>query len=398
MPRKQKNDHSIDKPQTSAEELAQSLEQKTTTPQPTMTQPTRDELLDQRHMRRTTIVPSFEHGEKYHEAGKRDVELYIRTYNTLLRSSGEISLKALVQAHYNIDSSLHSDARKPYPDMSAFIYSVLRLPTAINQCNLVLLGQSEEVFLQQGFDVDAWQGVTAPARRRKWFYDGKETLAAYVASVSDTDDIVPILVAFQIEWNKIYYLLNADPTTMQLLETRMDRTSPVFTEITKVLRERLHIRVDDWRRLELIWGDHLWENLHKIGKQRKSFALRMLRGSHDGFVRATRQWWAPVEQLLDRLGLQERPVYFVSSNTHSLLNLMSGSVLNRQDELTQFALSGQNPYLAEECRKLQQGIVPGNWQNFLYFAAREWMHTPAGREFARNRAGEEQERGIWNVG
>jgi len=81
--------------------------------------------------------------------------------------------------------------------------------------------------------------------------------------------------------------------------------------------------------------------------------LRMLGGSHVGFVRATRQWWAPVEQLLDRLGLQERPVYFVSSNTHSLLNLMSGSVLNRQDELTQFALSGQNPYLAEECRKLQ---------------------------------------------
>src|SRR5881275_1255304 len=345
-----------------------------------------------------TITTSFEHESGHHEAGKRDVELYIRTYNTLLRSSGEISLKALVQAHYNIDSSLHPEARSPYPDMSAFIYSVLRLPAAIINCNLVLLGQAEEVFVQQGFHVDGWEAVTASARRRKWFYDGKETLAVYVASVSDTDDIVPILVAFQIEWNKMYYLLKADPTTMQLLETRMDRTSPVFAEITKVLRERLHIRVDDWHRLELIWGERLWQNLLIIGKQRKSFSLRMLGGSHVGFVRATRQWWAPVEQLLDRLGLQERPVYFVSSNTHSLLNLMSGSVLNRQDELTQYALSGQNPYLAEECRKLQQGIVPGNWQNFLYFAAREWLHTPAGREFASNRAREEQERGIWNVG
>src|SRR5216117_2145286 len=290
----------------------------------------------------------FEHENGHHEAGKRDVELYIRTYNTLLRSSGEVSLKALVQAHYNIDSSLHPEARSPYPDMSALIYSVLRLPSSIIHCNLVLLGQSEEVFQQRGFHVDGWEAVTASARRRKWFYDGKETLAVYVASVSDTDDIVPILVAFQIEWNKMYYLLNSDPTTMQLLETRMDRTSPVFAEITKVMREQLHIRVDDWRRLELIWGDRLWQNLLIIGKQRKSFSLRMLGGSHVGFVRATRQWWAPVEQLLDRLGLQERPVYFVSSNTHSLLNLMSGSVLNRQDELTQFALSGQNPYLADE--------------------------------------------------
>src|ERR1700737_2258030 len=118
-----------------------------------------DELLtDTYRTTRTTITPTFEHGEKYHEAGKRDVELYIRTYNTLLRSSGEISLKALIQAHYNIDSSLHPDARSPYPDMSAFIYSVLRLPTSIIHCDLVLLGQSEDVFLQQGFHVDSWQG------------------------------------------------------------------------------------------------------------------------------------------------------------------------------------------------------------------------------------------------
>ena len=339
----------------------------------------------------------FNEWAQTHEAGKRDVELYIRTYNTLLRSSGEISLKALVQAHYNIDSSLHPDARSPYPDMSAFIYSVLRLPSSIIACDLVLLGQSENVFLQQGYQVDSWEAVTASARRRKWFYDGKQTLAVYVASVSDTDDIVPILVAFQIEWNKIYYLLNADPTTMQLLETHMDRSSPVFTEISKVLRERLQIAVDDWERLEVIWGDRLWTNLLKIGKQRKSFSLRFLGGSHVGYVRATRQWWAPVEQLLNTLDLQDRPVYFVSSNTHSMVNLMSGSILRRDAELTKFALSGQDPYLADECHKLQQGIVPGNWQNFLYFAARSWMHTTAGREFAKVRRQEEEDRGIWHV-
>ena len=347
-----------------------------------------------------SVDPQFiEGGERRHDAGKRDVELYIRTYNTLLRSSGEISLKALVQVHYNIDSSLHPHAQSPYPDMSAFIYSVLRLPTSIIHCDLVLLGQSEQVFLQQGFHVDTWEAVTSSARRRKWFYDGKGTLAAYVASVSDTDDIVPTLVAFQIEWNKMYYLLNADPSTMQLLETRMDRTSPVFAEITKVLRERLHIALDDWQRLEVIWGDRLWEHLLVIGKGRKSFALRMLGGSHVGYVRATHQWWAPVEKVLDTLGLQEHSVYFVSSNTHSLVNLMSGSLLRREAELTKFALSGSgSPYLAEECHKLREGTVPGNWQNFLYFAARQWIRTPAGREFERNRTKEEQEHGIWCVG
>jgi hypothetical protein len=398
MPRKQKKDRLIDDLEPSAQNFTQSLEQGSPTPQLGITQPGRDELLDSRRMHHTTIMPSFEHGEKYHEAGKRDVELYIRTYNTLLLSSVETSLKALVQAHYNIDSSLHSDARKPYPDMSAFIYSVLRLPTAVNQCNLVLLGQSEELFLQQGFHVDRWQAVTASARRRRWFYDGKTTLAVYITSVSDTDDIVPVLVAFQIEWNKIFYLLNQDATTMQLLETPVERNTPVFAEISKVLCQRLHIAADDWRRLEVIWGDHLWEKLREIGRSRKSFNLRMLGGSHVGYVKATRKWWTPVNSLLNTLGKADRPVYFVSSNTHSLVNLLSGFMLKHEQELIDFALHGSDSYLAAECRKLQEGLVPSNWQNFLYFIAREWIRTPAGKDAAHTRIQEAQQRGIWHLG
>ena len=76
--------------------------------------------------------------------------------------------------------------------------------------------------------------------------------------------------------------------------------------------------------LEVIWGDCLWQKLHEIGQQPKNFKLRMLGGSHVGFVRATRKWWAPVNTLLDTLGKANRPVYFVSSNTHALVNLLSG--------------------------------------------------------------------------
>ncbi|HEY7834273.1 MAG TPA: hypothetical protein VIG30_11930 [Ktedonobacterales bacterium] len=333
-----------------------------------------------------------------HEAGKREVDMYIRTYQTLLRSSGEVGLKALIQAHYNIDSILHPDARSSDPDMSAFIYAMLRVPSAILTTTRVLLGQSEEVFAQQGFPVEKWQAVTASARRRKWFFDGKDTLAAYIASVSDTDDIVPTLVALQIEWNKFHWLLNADPTTMQLLESRVDRASPVYAEISKVVRERLHVSMDDWRRMEVMWGDQMWTSLLAIGKDRKSFALRMLGGSHVGFVRATRKWWAPVNKLLDDVRLGRRPVYFVSSNTHSLVNLLSGTAQRRQDELARFMSTGTDRMLADEARKVQDGRAPGNWQNLLYYAAREYQKTPAGQSFARSRPVEEQERGIWYIG
>ncbi|HEX9068358.1 MAG TPA: hypothetical protein VF807_06280, partial [Ktedonobacterales bacterium] len=335
--------------------------------------------------------------DDHHEGGKREVEMYVRTYQTLLRSSGEIGLKTLVQAHYNIDSILHPDARASAPDMSAFIYSILRTPVAILSSSRILLGQSEEVFVQAGFQVDQWQSVSASARRRRWFFDGKNTLAVFIASVSDTDDIVPTLVALQIEWNKMHWLLNSDPTTLQLLESRVDRSSQVYAEITLVVRERLKISIEDWRRLELIWGDTLWQNLLVIGKERKNFTLRMLGGSHVGFARATDRWWTPVAKLLDDTRLARRPVYFVSSNSHSLVNLLSGTAKRREDELTRFALSGQDQALADEGKKIRAGQSQGNWQNYLYYAAREYQKSPVGQGFARSRPVEEQDRGIYAV-
>ena len=111
MPHKSKNGHAFDDHrQNDHEQSAKHFSQEEAQ---FLSENTDDELLEEEKPEHTTITTLLEHGEKYHEAGKRDVELYIRTYNTLLRSSGEINLKALVQAHYNIDSSLHPDARKP---------------------------------------------------------------------------------------------------------------------------------------------------------------------------------------------------------------------------------------------------------------------------------------------
>lgn len=336
--------------------------------------------------------------ETQHVAGTREVEMYVRTYRSLLRSSGDVGLKALIQAHYNIDSSLHPEARASDPDMSAFIYGILRLPPEVLRCSRILLGQSEEVFRSQNIAIDQWQAVTASARRRKWYYDGKNTLAVFIASESDIDDIMPTLVALQIEWNKFHWLLNVDPTTMQLLESRVDRASPVFAEITKVVRERLHINMEDWKRLELMWGDLLWPNLLIIGRDRRNFTVRMLGGSYVDFARTARRWWQPIEKLVTDLRLDKRPVYFVSSNMHSLANLVGGMPHRHQEELTRFALSGADPMLAEEARKLKEGSTQGNWNNFLAYVAKEYTRTGAGRDYGRARPIEEQERGIWYVG
>ncbi|MCZ7551323.1 MAG: hypothetical protein M5U05_01855 [Anaerolineales bacterium] len=135
-----------------------------------------------------------------------EVELYTRTYYSLLRSSAEVKIRTLEEVHAGMNSLLHPDAREPFSDMSAFFYSILRLPSCMPEVKRVVLGQNAGVFFQSGVgDILEWKEVYSVARRRRSFFDGKDTLACFIASRSDIDDMIPLLTAYQIEWNKLHY-------------------------------------------------------------------------------------------------------------------------------------------------------------------------------------------------
>src|SRR5258708_14062295 len=137
--------------------------------------------------------------------GKQAVELYVRTYTTMLQSSGDIKIDSLVHAHLAMGSVLHPLAGEPRIDMGALAYATGRLADPISRCRLVVMGQSPQGFRAViGADILSWTELKAPARRRRWYHDGKTTLAVLIASPSDIDDLVPTLVAYQIEWNKLH--------------------------------------------------------------------------------------------------------------------------------------------------------------------------------------------------
>src|SRR5260370_1584305 len=125
----------------------------------------------------------------------------------------------------------------------------------------VLLGQSGEVFRKHGLPVEEWTPVSAPGRRRQWFWDGGEILAVYVSSASDVDDLIRTLTGFQIEWNKFYDLINADANTRELL-TMIHTTPPaLIPEVVRVLQSRLLVTMEDWLRIEAVWENNFWDNL-----------------------------------------------------------------------------------------------------------------------------------------
>jgi hypothetical protein len=330
-------------------------------------------------------------------AGKREVDLYVRTYITLLQSSGAVSVASLEPAHLTAASSLHAGAEEPEPDFSAFLYSAQRIPQCIAFVQHIILGQTLRSFVREGFAaIDSWQAVSAPGRRRRWYWDGEELLAAYIASASDLDDLIPSIVAYQFEWNKMNRLLESQPEVRALISLA-SRGTPSDDEDTEIIRESLLLQPSDWNRLITVWGDSFWSLLNLVATGKKKIDFRMLGGTFLGYGRSTRTWWRPVISKLAELQVRDRPIYFVSSNTHSIANTLSGVATRRRDELTAFIEETQHPELLPELRKLHVGETLSSWENLLYFAARPYFHGPAKEEARRVRQGEEEELGIFHL-
>src|SRR5499427_8319922 len=84
-------------------------------------------------------------------AGREAVDLFVRSYQTLLRSTGEVRVAGLMEPYLTMAPSLHPRAREPLPDAAAITYVGLRLPACMPSVRLVLLGVSLENMAARGF-------------------------------------------------------------------------------------------------------------------------------------------------------------------------------------------------------------------------------------------------------
>ncbi len=314
-------------------------------------------------------------------SGNEEINLYLRTYYSLLRSTREVKLKSLIEAHKRIHSALHVKADEPEMDMAAFIYAILRIPDCLGTTNLVLMGQSARVFAEHGFSqVETWQQVSAPGRRRRCFFDGAHTLACYIASRSDIDDLVPTLVAYQIERRKLHFLFNRPPVAALLNELKPNE-EPTADTLAK-LAELTEIPLEDLEKLSHIWRKQTVSKFQEIADHQQEISIRSLAGSLADYKRAIRRWWRNVEAATPKdIRFDERPVYFVSSNTHSLTNMLSGFGLQIKSTLEAYLLDNGADDLRQEYQDIVNRNIPSSLENFLYYVLKKYeaIH-PAVRE------------------
>jgi hypothetical protein len=183
-------------------------------------------------------------------------------------------------------------------------------------------------------------------------------LAVLLASTSDLDDLIPTLVAYQIEWNKLHAAARSTE--------RPEGAEPD----PEACAEAFGGAVDDWIRVRDAWDGSLSDFLDEVSSRRLDLRIRMLSGSQVGYARMTRRWMAPIRAEMDAQGISERPIYFVSSNTHSLVNLVTDTARSQESDIVAYIEANGPDYLRGELQRFRDGRAEGSWENFLYFGAR----------------------------
>jgi hypothetical protein len=308
-----------------------------------------------------------------------EIELYIRTYYSMLRSTGEVRVRSFEEPHAFSKASLHLGARRLAPDIAAFGYAAMRLPACMPEVKRLVLGQSEEQFVGYGYNVRDWQRVSTRGRRRPIRWDGNDTLAVFISSASDIDDLVPLVTAYQIEWNKMHALLA--PSTLASRLTRPGESLPL-AELHAELCRVLELPGDRIDKLLAALGERYLESLAILAATRADLRLRLLAASFSQYQRAAQRWWSGIEPIyLQEREPRRRPVYFVSSNTHSLVNLLGGYALAHKEELLETAKLESSP---EFQRDLERALAEDRDEapNYLYFVLRQHLRAQPERQGA----------------
>ena len=125
--------------------------------------------------------------------------------------------------------------------------------------------------------------------------------------------------------------------------------------------------------------------------------VRMLAASHSQYQRAAQRWWSGVEPVYMRTdGVRRPPVYFVSSNTHAIANLVGGYARSQAAAIAGWAKRDNPEGLWPEVAPLLAGDE-AQAAPVLYYLLRGFIHADAGGERMREARAVEHKAGLTHL-
>ncbi len=315
------------------------------------------------------------------------VQRYQHSYHQALHRINRIKVDSLLPEYQKMGSSLHRGVESKEVIISAFLYACNRLPDCMPLVQEVVVASSLQTLQDHGLgQITAWQQVQAEKRRRTAFFDGRQRLVVLVTSLSDLDDLIPGLCAYQIEWNKMHRRLIGYGPARALADKEV-RAS----EMDSKVRNALGLNRADHDAIRQLWGRDWDRKIAALAAGGKDITLQILPLREKDFRHLAREWWEGVMAFFDAYDVRNRPVYLVTSNNHSLVNLALDFGDRHTERIRQFAAQHCSKEFNQAMARLEDED-PLASRNMLYLAQAQLLAKDEG--FAQAKQEMESEAGI----
>ncbi len=283
------------------------------------------------------------------------IKSHMRTYYDALKTGKVVNVSDFIPTYRAMMPSLHHRLSEPWLDVATLNYALTRFPQELRDTSQVVMVKDEKQLQLILPNSHVWKKVKAQNRRRLCFYNSiSRTLVLVITSDSDIDDIVNALVAIEIETKKINECLKKQ--RKQYDETELINLFGINAEEFSILKGLMG---DDWRMGLSSWGIHPGMSVQ-------------LTNSDVDYSWGFKVWVDQLQRESLYFDLFNTPVYFVSSNTHSLTNLISGYVWQIESRVFNY-IEGNYPQLYQQWLNIKLNNDPTRVYDLVYYLSKIYL-------------------------
>ncbi|ORX60858.1 hypothetical protein BCR36DRAFT_578930 [Piromyces finnis] len=256
----------------------------------------------------------------------------------------KINFQKLLNLYANMKPAMHPNVKTAKLETSAWVYAIKRLPTNICSTSTIVMSTKIIPILMDEMKRNNTGNVKTICRRRStWNLGNGKIFILLRDSETDIIDLMTCLCLHAIEAKKLRNLLSKNPRNISLLYDAIQEikngANETFEMQEKILSKIKELTPDDVEGLRNLWGDKTLENIWNVLYQHGDYNI-IIDKPQDSFDDVNEIWIDKVRnatiKLLGNYNTDDLIVDIISSNTHSVVNLVSPWLHKKKQEILEW--------------------------------------------------------------
>jgi len=309
-------------------------------------------------------------------------------------SEKNLNFQKLLTLYINMKPAIHPNVKTSKLDTSAWVYAIKRLPMNICSTSTIVMSTKIIPILMDEMKKNNTGNVKTVCRRRStWNLGNGKIFILLRDQQTDIIDLMTCLCLHSIESKKIKIFALKKSKNISLLykviEDISNGTKETYELQDKVLTQIRELSPIDIKGLRNLWGEKTLENIWNVLYQHGDYNI-IIDKPQDSFDDVSEIWIEKVRnatiELIGEYTTDDLIVDIISSNTHSVVNLVSPWVHRKKNEILEWGKKN-HPKIVED--------NPVDEEDLLYILLQFYL-----KEFpekAQERIEEEFKHGIHSI-